>query len=102
MNQPTTTTRVRHHNRIRHNPLQQIILKSRSILKRAVRAKDREALDALIIDIEHTMHLAAGNLSELLQGTAANSSILARFFSKATETLTMAETEYEKLVAKTG
>ena len=102
MNQPTITTRARHQKRMRQNPLQQIILKSRSILKRAVMAKDREALDALIVDIEHTMHLAAGNLSELLQGTTANSSILARFFSKATETLSMAESEYQKLVAKTA
>jgi len=73
----------------------QISTRSRILLKKAVRSKDREALDALIIDIEYSIQLASGNLSELLHASPLQA--LGKYVSKAMETLSLAEFEYRKL-----
>lgn len=83
-----------------NSSFQQIIRRSRSLLKKAVRAKDREALDALIVDIEHSIHLASGNLSYLLHSSATTGGTFGKYVSKAMETLTLAETEYQKLAGQ--
>jgi hypothetical protein len=77
--------------------LRQITSKSRTLIKKAVKARDHEALDALILDIEHTVHLAAANLGEILSGTATISKSFGKYYSLAMETLSEAEMEYQKL-----
>ena len=51
---------------------------SRIRLKKAIRARDHDALEAIILDIEHSIQIAAGNLIEILNGSA----LVSRSFGK--------------------
>lgn len=81
--------------------LRQITSKSRILIQKAVKARDPEALDALILDIEHTVHLAAANLTEILNASTVISRSFGKYYSLAMETLSHAEIEYQKL-ARSG
>jgi hypothetical protein len=70
---------------------------SRHLLKKAVRSKNREALDTLIIDIEHSIHLAAGNFAEIISSPGYKSTSFGKYYTMAIETLSRAEMEYKKL-----
>ncbi|MFA6060668.1 MAG: hypothetical protein WC756_20895 [Taibaiella sp.] len=80
---------------------QQINRRSRYLLYKAVQARDQEALESLILDIEHSIHIASGNLCEILHGAETGSWSFGKYYSMATETLFRAKLEYQKLATIT-
>lgn len=79
---------------------QEISIRSRTLLKKAVRSKDRDALDALIVDIEHSIQLAAGNFAEIISSPDYKSSSFGKYYMMAAAILSRAEMEYRKLSSK--
>lgn len=75
----------------------QINRRSRYLLHKAIQAQDHEALESLILDIEHSIHIAAGSLCEILQGAQISSWSFGKHCSMAAETLYRAKLEYQKL-----
>jgi hypothetical protein len=75
----------------------QISRRSRYLLKKALLAQDQEALESLILDMEHSIYIAAGSLCEILQNSQADSSSFGKYYTMAAETLFRAELEYQKL-----
>jgi hypothetical protein len=76
---------------------QQLSRRSRYLLRKAVLARDQEALESLILDMEHSLQIAAGNLCEILDGAQTGSGSFGKYYSMTTETLFRAELEYQKL-----
>jgi hypothetical protein len=76
---------------------QQISRRSRYLFKKAVEAQDKEALAALILDMEHSMYIAAGSLFELLHSTHTGCRSFGKYYTMVAETLSLAELEYQKL-----
>jgi hypothetical protein len=76
---------------------QQLSRRSRYLLKKAVEARDQEALESLILDMEHSIHIASGNLCEILGGAQTGPGSFGKYYSMAAETLFLAEIEYQKL-----
>jgi hypothetical protein len=81
---------------------QQINRRSRYRLHKAVQARDQEALESLILDIEHSIHTAAGSLCEILHSAQTNSLSFGKYYSMAAETLLQAKLEYQKLIMING
>lgn len=75
----------------------QINRRSRYLLHKAVQAGDQEALESLILDIEHSIHIASGSLCEILHGAETDSWSFGKYYSMAAETLFQAKLEYQKL-----
>lgn len=78
----------------------QISRRSRHLLKKAVLAQDQEALESLILDMEHSIYIAAGSLCEILQNSQTGSTSFGKYYTMAAETLFRAELEYQKLAER--
>lgn len=78
----------------------QISRRSRYLFKKAVKARDQEALAALILDMEHSMYIAAGSLFELLHSAHTGCRSFGKYYTMVAETLFLAKLEYQKLAER--
>jgi hypothetical protein len=76
---------------------QRISRRSRFLLRKAVLARDQEALESLILDMEHSLQIAAGSLCEILDGAQTGPGSFGKYYTMTAETLFRAELEYQKL-----
>lgn len=75
----------------------QISLRSRSLLRKAVREQDAEAIESLILDIEHSIQTLTGSLFEIINGAGKDAGTFGEYYNMAVNTLAWAELEYEKI-----